>query len=98
MIQNFESAVAPFPCSKHWVLQFLQQNSAHLCSKWTMKTDCDRVKADSEHSYCHYFKLLYAKIQQYDIEACHIYDMDAKGFLIGVTLRQKRVFSKQLWE
>jgi hypothetical protein len=24
--------------------------------------------------------------------------MDEKGFLIGVTLRQKCVFSKQLWE
>jgi hypothetical protein len=87
MIQNFGSAVAPFPCSKHWVLRFLQQNSAHLCSKWTIRMDRDRVKADSEHSYRHYFKLIHVKIQQYNIEARHIYNMDAKGFLIGVTSR-----------
>jgi hypothetical protein len=48
-----------------------------------MRMDCDRVKADSEHSHCHYFKLLYVKIQQYNIEARHIYNMDVKGFLIG---------------
>ena len=60
--------------------------------------DRDRVKADSEHSYRYYFELLYAKIRQYDVEARYIYNMDEKGFLIGVTSRQKRVFLKQLWE
>jgi hypothetical protein len=39
MIQNFASAVAPWPCSKRWVSRFLQRNSAHLCSKWTKGMD-----------------------------------------------------------
>jgi hypothetical protein len=58
--------------------------------------DRTRVKADSEHSYRHYLELLYAKIRQYDVEPRHIYNMDEKGFLAGVTLRQKRIFSRQL--
>jgi hypothetical protein len=60
--------------------------------------DRNRVKANSEHSYRHYFELLHSKIQQYEVEPQHIYNMDEKGFLIGITSRQKRVFSRQLWE
>jgi hypothetical protein len=59
--------------------------------------DCDRVKADNRDSYCHYFELLHARIRQYNVEPRHIYHMDEKGFLIGITSRQKRIFSKQLW-
>jgi hypothetical protein len=32
------------------------------------------------------------------VEARHIYNMDEKGFLIGITSWSKRVFSKQFWE
>jgi hypothetical protein len=60
--------------------------------------DRTRVKADSENSYRHYLELLHSKIQQYDVEPRHIYNMDKKGFLAGVTSRQKRIFSRQLWE
>jgi hypothetical protein len=62
MLQNFGSAVASWPCSKRWVSRFLLRNSAHLCSKWTVGMDRNRVKADSEHSYRHYFELLHSKI------------------------------------
>jgi hypothetical protein len=60
--------------------------------------DRDRVKADNRDSYRHHFNLLHAKIRQYNVEPRHIYNMDEKGFLISITSRQKRVFSKQLWE
>ena len=67
-------------------------SSLKLCSKWSVRIDRTRVKADSKHSYCHYLELLHAKIRQYDVEPRHIYNMDEKGFLAGVTLRQKRIF------
>jgi hypothetical protein len=60
--------------------------------------DRNRHKADNMDSYSRYFALLHAKIRQYNVDARYIYNMDEKGFLIGVTSRQKRVFSKQLWE
>jgi hypothetical protein len=56
--------------------------------------DRDRVKADGRDSYCYYFELLYAKISQYNVKPRHIYNVDEKGFLISITLRQKRVFFK----
>jgi hypothetical protein len=98
MIQNFGSVVAQDPCSDCWVFQFLEQSKAHLTSKWTVRMDCNCVKADNKDSYHHYFELLQAKIQQYNVELRYIYNMDKKGFLISITLRQKRVFSQKLWE
>jgi hypothetical protein len=98
MIQNFASAVAAWACSKRWVSRFLCQNSAHLCSKWSFVRDRTCVKADSEKSYGHYLELLCAKFRQYNMEPRHIYNMDEKGFLAGITSRQKRIFSRQLWE
>src|SRR5688572_14931604 len=59
--------------------------------------DRNRHQADTEHSYRQYFELLHTKIHQYNVEPRNIYNMDEKGFLIGVTSRTKRVFSKQLW-
>jgi uncharacterized protein YndB with AHSA1/START domain len=37
-------------------------------------------------------------MEKYKIEPRHIYNMDEKGFLIGILGKQKRVFSKQVYE
>jgi hypothetical protein len=60
--------------------------------------DRDRHNADSESKYRLYFELLYAKTTEYDILPSNTYNMDEKGFLIGITRRSKRVFSKRMWE
>jgi hypothetical protein len=98
IIQNFASAVATSIVSTRWVSRFIARHKAELTSKWTVGMDRDRVKADNRDTYCHYFELLHAGIRQYNVEPRHIYNMDEKGFLVGITSRQKRVFSRQLWE
>jgi hypothetical protein len=35
-----------------------------------------------------------AKMRQYDVEPCNIYNMDEKGFLMGIISCSKRIFSK----
>jgi hypothetical protein len=45
-----------------------------------------------------YFELLHHKIVQYEVEPCNTYNMDEKGFMIGITGRSKRVFSRLQWE
>jgi hypothetical protein len=59
----------------------------------------DRVRhqADSGDKYKLYFSLLHDKIKEYEIQPQHTYNMDEKGFMIGVLGRAKRVFSKQMW-
>jgi hypothetical protein len=43
------------------------------------------------------FDLLHDKIKDYDLLPEHIYNMDEKGFMIGVTGRSKRVFDKKVY-
>jgi hypothetical protein len=59
--------------------------------------DSKRYAADSEAKYSLYFNLLHQKIEEYVIDARHTYNMDEKGFMIGITGRLKRVFSKAIW-
>jgi hypothetical protein len=58
--------------------------------------DADRHNADSYAKYEPYFNLLQQKITQYEVDAEHTYNMDEKGFMIGVTSRTKHVFSKRM--
>jgi hypothetical protein len=45
-----------------------------------------------------YFEVLQQKITQYDIAPENTYNMDEKGFAIGVLGRTKRVFSRRQYE
>jgi hypothetical protein len=56
--------------------------------------DNSRYKADSGRKYSLYFDLLHEKIEQYHIEPRHMYNMDEKGFMLGVVGRSKRIFSR----
>jgi hypothetical protein len=60
--------------------------------------DRNRHQADLGDKYKPYFDLLNDKMTEYNVEPRHTYNMDEKGFLIGITSRSKRVFSRQLWE
>ena len=60
--------------------------------------DSNRHNADSEDKYRLYFDYLHGKIDQYQIEPPHTYNMDEKGFLIGIIGRSKRTFRWRTWE
>lgn len=98
MIKKFASTLSKWEVSDTWITRFLGRHRDTLTSKYTTGVDRNRHQANTEHSYRSYFALLHSKIQEYDVDARHIYNMDEKGFLIGITSRSKRVFSKQLWE
>lgn len=97
MIRNFSSEVASQPVSESWVTRFLNRHRIHLISKWTTGIDRKRYQADPAAKYKQYFDLLYYKMKQYDLLPRDTYNMDEKGFMIGVIGRSKRVFSKQVW-
>jgi hypothetical protein len=40
----------------------------------------ERTKADSGAKYSLYFKLLHKKIEEYNVQPIHIFNMDEKGF------------------
>jgi hypothetical protein len=98
MIRTFASEIARQPVSESSVTRFLNRNHDHLISKWTSGIDRLRHRADSRYKYIEYFELLHAKMEEYKILPDNTYNMDEKGFMIGVTGRSKRVFTKAQWE
>jgi len=94
MIRNFASQIAGKEAGKNWADRFIKRHSLDLVSKWTSGIDSTRKRADSAFKYSLYFELLLRKMEQYKIEPQHIYNMDEKGFLIGILNKMKRVFSR----
>ncbi|KAF1965771.1 hypothetical protein BU23DRAFT_593520 [Bimuria novae-zelandiae CBS 107.79] len=60
--------------------------------------DAVRHHANSYLKYRLYFNLLHEKMAQYNIQACNTYNIDEKGFLIGILGRSKRIFNREIWE
>ena len=98
MVQNFASTVAQGRVSESWVTRFLHRHQDQLTSQWTSAMDSNRHNAESGYKYKLYFDLLQQKITEYNIEPAHTYNMDEKGFAIGVLGRTKRIFSRRQYE
>ncbi|KAF2844228.1 hypothetical protein T440DRAFT_473560 [Plenodomus tracheiphilus IPT5] len=98
MIQNFASQIAKKELRKHWVDRYIQRYQVNLILSWTTGINRTRYQANSALKYNLYFKLLAYKIKEYKVKPCHTYNMDEKGFLLGVVTRSKRVFSKRLYQ
>jgi hypothetical protein len=60
--------------------------------------DRNHVKADNKDNYCHYFEFLHARIQQYNVEPRHIYNMCGNGDIAihGGGMKQKVVQLREL--
>jgi hypothetical protein len=98
IVKNFASSILKQDVSKSWVTPFLNRNKISLAAHWTTGMDQDRHQADSEEMYRLFFELLLQKIEEYNIQPEHWYNMDEKGFLIGIIGRSKRIFSKAMWD
>jgi hypothetical protein len=98
MTRRFACEIGNCHIGNGWVGRFLGRNKHHLTLRWTKSMDVVRHKADSEANYKLYFDLLHQKMKEYDIEPQHTYNMDEKGFMIGVIGKSKRIFSKMSWE
>lgn len=97
-VRNFASTIAKNKVSESWVTRFINRNNAHLISKWATGIDQNRHNAESIGKYELYFQLLQRKMDEYNLVPRDTYNMDEKGFMIGIVGRSKRVFSKSKWE
>ena len=94
MVQNFASTVSKWEVSQSWVTRFLHRYADKLTIKWSPRIDRDRHNADSRFKYKLYFDMLHSKMHEHGVDARNIYNMDEKGFHVGVSKRSKRVFTK----
>ena len=97
MIYNFASEVAGNLLGPTWVSRFIDRQSIHLIIRWSTGIDRVRFQADDTDKYELYFDLLHGKMVQYGIQRQNSYNIDEKGFMLGVLGRSHRVFSKATW-
>jgi hypothetical protein len=97
MIRNFGSEVAGTAVLMSWVERFLHRHQDLLLLRWGPSIDRVRHQADSVEKYNSYFDILHQKMEQYNIQQRLSWNMDEKGFMIGVEAKSKRVFSKVVW-
>jgi hypothetical protein len=98
MVRRFASDIAKRELGKGWIDRYIKRHNIHLISHWATGIDRSRHQADSQSKYSLYVELLRSKISQYNIEPCHMYNMDEKGFMLGVLTRSKWVFSRSMYE
>ena len=58
--------------------------------------DCERYLADSKRKYKIYFNLLHSKIRKHGFDKHNIYNIDKKGFFVGINSRTERIVSKAI--
>jgi hypothetical protein len=97
MIQHLPSVICGFDVGKMWVTRFVTKHHDALTPRWTSAMASERHAADSHSNYSLYFDMLELKIAEKNIQPEQTYNMDEKGFIIGRTGKQKRVFSRTSW-
>jgi hypothetical protein len=89
--------VAKWKVSQSWVTGFLQRHKDELTIKWSRGIDRNRHEAENPFKYKLYLDMLHSKMREYDVEEHNTYNMDEKGFFVGITKATKRNFTKVLW-
>jgi hypothetical protein len=97
MIVNFTAPLAKWEPSDRWVTRLLHRHPDELLTAWSTPMEAVRHHADTHDKYSKYFALLHHKIAERDILPENTYNMDEKGFMIGVSGRSVRVFDKLLY-
>jgi hypothetical protein len=98
MVRNFAAQIAQRQPGPHWLGRWLKANKKVLKCGYLTSIDGARKKAESVYYYSLYFELLGRKIKEYDIQPRNMYNMDEKGFLIGLLAKVRRVFSRIAYE
>jgi len=98
MLANFAREISGKEPGKNWATRWLKAHSDKVISRFSTGLDVDRKRADSALKYALYFALIGRKIEQYNLGPEQIYNMDEKGFMLGVTTKRKRIFTRRKYE
>ncbi|EEA22190.1 pogo transposable element, putative [Talaromyces marneffei ATCC 18224] len=98
MLENFAREISGKEPGKNWASRWLKAHSDKVISRYSKGLDSDRKKADSAYKYTLYFELIGRKIEQYNLTPDQIYNMDEKGFMLGVSTKERRIFTRRKYE
>ena len=80
---------------KNWVSNFKRRHADDIVSEFLEPLDSSRNSADSWLKIQKYFDMLQKKWEKYRFEPHNIYNMDEKGFLVGVPQKSRCIFTKK---
>lgn len=98
MVSNIASETAGRVVGAWWSSRFVARHKEVLDSRYLNTLDLARHKADNLDSYERYFDIIGKKIEEYNITADNMYNMDEKGFMIGQCQKTRRIFTKQTFK
>jgi hypothetical protein len=98
MLENFAREISGKQPGKNWASRWVKAHSDKIISRYSKGLDMERKRADSAYKYALYFALIGRKIKQYNLGPEQIYNMDEKGFMLGVTTKRKRIFTRRKYE
>jgi hypothetical protein len=98
LVKQKASLLAGKPVGVNWVYRFLHRHEDDLVFKNAAPMDRLRHEADSYLKYQSYFTYLESKLEEYQVPPDQTYNMDEKGFAMGIMNSSKRFFSRDLWE
>ena len=81
------------PLEMHWPTKFLARHKK-IASQWSQPLERDRANNATHEIISHWFKLIKDIIQKYAIQQEDTYNMDEKGFGMGLTGKEKVFCSK----
>jgi hypothetical protein len=79
---------------KNWASSFVKRHQDLLASEYLVGFDISRKRADNWWLINNYFNLVQEKWKEHDYLPKNIYNMDEKGFLIGVLKKTRRIFTR----
>ena len=95
MVRNFVHDIIQEWPSKNWIANWVKQHADELMSNYLPPIDMSRKIADNWRQYAVYFDQLQEYVKKYKILPRNIYNMDEKGFLIGILIKIKRIFLRE---
>jgi hypothetical protein len=98
MLENFAREISGREPGKNWVSRWKKAHADKVISIYSSGPDPQRKKADSAYKYALYFALIGRKIEQYKLSPEQIYNMDEKGFMLGVTPKRQTIFTRRKYE
>jgi hypothetical protein len=93
MLRNLAKEITGIKLGKQWPGRFLKKYNKDLISCYTTGIGAARKRADSAFNYALYFEFRGRKFKEYAVQPENMHNMDAKGFLIRMLSKGKRVFS-----
>jgi hypothetical protein len=96
LVKHKASLLAGKPVGVNWVYRFLHRHEDDLVFKNAAPIDRLRHKANSYLKYQSYFTYLESKLKEYQVPPDQTYNIDEKGFAMGIINSSKRFFSRDL--